>query len=99
MSMHDAIDDNDVAALKTLILSGADVDCADEYGRSVLQYAARNGRVECVKVLLEAKADVDKADEYRRRPLLFALKADHVDCVQVSVGGMLFVLLHSRWLV
>ncbi len=45
----------DVELLKKLISEGANVDEADEEGRTALHFAAGYGEIECCKALIEAK--------------------------------------------
>ena len=53
-----AVKTNDVALVKQLIFSGADVNGVDRFGSTALYYAAENGFVECSKVLLEANPQI-----------------------------------------
>ena len=99
MSMHCAIDNNDITLLKRLILSGEDVDGMGENGQTVLQYAAYEGRVECVEVLLEAKADVNKpGGVYALTPLHLASEAGCADCVQVRAHVVVLLYSSLPWL-
>ncbi len=45
----------DVELLKKLISEGANVDEADEEGRTAMHFAAGYGEIECCKALIEAK--------------------------------------------
>ena len=45
--------------IKVLLDAGADVDARDEFGRTVLMWAAGNGTPENIKVLLDAGADLN----------------------------------------
>jgi ankyrin repeat protein len=47
-----------VELLKRLVGEGADVDAADEEGRTPLHFAAGYGEIDCVKILIEAKVGV-----------------------------------------
>jgi ankyrin repeat protein len=51
--------EGDVARIKTLLASGAQVNAIDEWGNSALLMAAREGQVESVRMLLKAGAEVD----------------------------------------
>jgi hypothetical protein len=48
--------------MKHLIDGGADLSVPDEWGRTVLMYAASRGDVVAVTMLLEANATVDQRD-------------------------------------
>jgi hypothetical protein len=49
----------DVELLKKLVEEGANVDEADEEGRTALHFAAGYGEIDCVKVLIDAKVGGD----------------------------------------
>ena len=55
----EAADKGDVKAIKELIKAGADVNCKDQDGFSVLIAASSRGHAEATKVLIEAGADVN----------------------------------------
>ena len=61
-SLFEACFNGDVARVKILIESGADVDKATtDDGTTPLYTACSKGHVDIVKLLLEGGADVDKA--------------------------------------
>lgn len=57
MDFIDAVIDNRIDDVKHFIAKGANVNATDEFGRSVLWYAATRNNLECCKALLDAKAD------------------------------------------
>ena len=50
-------------------IGGADLNRADQYGRTPLYYAAENGKREVVALLLKLGADRGKADKGGQTPL------------------------------
>jgi ankyrin repeat protein len=54
-----AATEGDIARIKSLLASGAQVNAIDEWGNSALLIAAREGQVESARMLLKAGADVD----------------------------------------
>jgi hypothetical protein len=74
----------DVAALKTLLDKGVDVNAKTQYGATALSYACDKGHVEVVKLLLERGADVNSRDTfYGEVPLGWALMRNHVEVIKV----------------
>ncbi|HOW54564.1 MAG TPA: ankyrin repeat domain-containing protein, partial [Syntrophorhabdaceae bacterium] len=59
----DAAEKGDLAHVKFLIASGADVNARDSSGWTALMAASQAGRTEAVRALIEAKADVNAGDE------------------------------------
>ena len=51
---------------------GADVNQADEEGRTPLYIACQNGHVDAARLLLDKGADVNWAAQYGRTPLFVA---------------------------
>lgn len=60
--LHEAVDRNDLAALRRLIASGAPLNERDAQGRTPLLLATQNNRVDAVRLLIEAGADVNAKD-------------------------------------
>jgi hypothetical protein len=71
-----------VASVKELIESGADVNWQDEQGWTPLNWAAGKGNLEVVKFLVSRGADVFKVGRDQRTPYLIALAAGHVEVVR-----------------
>jgi hypothetical protein len=71
-----------VAYVKELIESGADVNWQDEQGWTPLNWAAGIGNLEMVKLLVSRSADVFKVGRDQRTPYLIALAAGHVEVVK-----------------
>ena len=66
-----------VATLMALAKLGADVNDADEEGRTPMFLAAQNDHVKAVKMLAELGADVNRADKVGRTPVLMAAENGH----------------------
>ena len=63
MSLHDAAKSGDVAAVRRLVASGADLEEPGVEGATPLHYAAHYGHVDVLKTLVELNADIEaKAD-------------------------------------
>jgi ankyrin repeat protein len=76
-ALHDAVEDDDVEAVRQLVEEGADVEALDEQGWRPLHIAACDGRVEVARTLLEAGADVQAATAAGWRPLYLAEEHGH----------------------
>jgi ankyrin repeat protein len=74
----------DVAALKTFLDHGVDVNAKTRYGATALSYACDKGHVEVVKLLIDRGADVNVKDTfYGEVPLGWALSHGHVQVVKL----------------
>jgi hypothetical protein len=81
--MWEAARKGDVAAVKTLLDQGADVNAKFRYGTTALFKAAERGHIEVVKVLLERGADVKVKDTfYGATAMTWALDNDRVEVVR-----------------
>jgi hypothetical protein len=75
--------DNDVAAARRALKSGADVDTMGGMDRSMLYYAASHGNEEMVDLLLSFKPKkINQTDEEGFTPLHEALAKGHLDIAQ-----------------
>lgn len=74
----------DIAALKTHLDSGVDVNAKTRYGATALSYACDKGHVEVVRFLIERGADVNARDTfYGEVPLGWALSHGHAQVVKL----------------
>ncbi len=74
-------------ALAKVIQDGADTDAADGTGRTVVHYAAVNGRKEAVRLVLDQGARVDFADAHGgRTPLHYAAEHGHADVAELLLA-------------
>ena len=62
----------DLAAVKTLLAHGADVNARDAKGASALMYAAIYGDLECVNLLLDKGADPNTSNDLGINALMWA---------------------------
>lgn len=77
---------SDVAAVKTLLAKGADVNAKTEYGATPLFYACDRGNAEIVKILIAHGADVNITDKfYKATPIIWAVQRDHAEVVKLLV--------------
>jgi ankyrin repeat protein len=65
----------------------ADVNKADNVGRTPLWWAAENGHEAVVKVLIAAGADVNKSDNYGRTLLYWAVRYGHEAVVKMLIAA------------
>jgi len=83
--LFEAIQNNDLMAVKELIDSGADVNAKREYGENPLQYAAWKGHTEIAAFLIERRADVNARDRFRRVPLHFAARWGNIEVAKLLI--------------
>ena len=76
----------DVEGLKKLLGEGADVNDADEEGRTALHFAAGYGELECVKALVAAKVGQGPRFEFGLT-LRFAGAAARLDVQRYGLWG------------
>ncbi len=82
--IHEAVRVGNIANLSLLITAGANVNKADEDGRTPLSCAACYGHTECVRLLLAAPGiGVNKADKWGHTPLYWAAEVGHTECVRL----------------
>jgi ankyrin repeat protein len=77
MSIVRASAKGDLALVKKLLTEGADINSADQKGRTALIEAAWGGHTDIVKLLVEHGADVDCADMSGFTPLMRAVEEEH----------------------
>lgn len=71
----------DVAAVRSMLATGADVDRPQDGGRTPLEIAAAFGQFDAVSLLLEAGADPSIETESGRSALVAAAAGGHVEAV------------------
>lgn len=71
--LYQAIKDNDIERVKTLLSEGVDINIMDNYRETPLFKAAQNGKTEIVKLLLENGANPELSDGHNT-PLLAAIE-------------------------
>lgn len=75
------IDDLDI--VNRLLQKGAEIDKANEYGKTPLILAVLDNRIDILKLLLDKGADVNKADNSGMTPLLHAAREGRSECVEL----------------
>ena len=65
---------------------GADVNQADEEGRTQLFVACQGGHVDAARLLLDNGAEVDRAKKGGYTPLSIAKRMDHLAIVDLLVA-------------
>lgn len=81
----DGIERSDVARLRQLLDSGADINARDEHGQTGLMVAAQHGRSFVVQLLVERGAALDATAKYRLSAVMLAVINGHVDIVRTLV--------------
>ncbi|GFO19273.1 transient receptor potential cation channel subfamily v member 1-like isoform x2 [Plakobranchus ocellatus] len=69
----------------TLVASGADINCTDKHGQTVLHEVSRAWHRDVGLFLLEHGADPNKADSYGRTPLHVAAAVDYPEMVNLLI--------------
>lgn len=77
----------DLDFVETLLHSGAQINCTDKHGQSLLHEVARTWHVDVAKFLLEHDADVNLADKYGRTPLHVAAAVDYPQMVYLLIDN------------
>lgn len=74
------------AAIRLLVAAGANVEAADTYGNTPLQFAAaRPDGLDCVRALIDAGADPNGGDRVRWRPAQRAAGAGNLEILKLLV--------------
>lgn len=84
-TVHGAASAGDVEKLKALVEAGANVDEADEEGRTALHLACGYGEMECAKLLIGVKAKLDGVDNNQNTALHYAAGYGQVESVKLLV--------------
>ncbi|XP_071119382.1 transient receptor potential cation channel subfamily A member 1-like [Haliotis cracherodii] len=77
----------DVSDIDELISAGADINCRDKYGQTILHEIARQWDVDVAKYLLKLGAAVDMADKYGRTPLHVAAASDYPQMIKLLIDS------------
>jgi len=76
----------DLESLKKLVSEGSNVEIEDDWGRTPLIYASKNGRLEIMKYLIEeCNANVEAKDKLGYTPLMRASMYDHFEIVKYLI--------------
>lgn len=86
--LHVATLRNQTKAIDTLIKYGANINAADQHGRTPLHVAANEDNVDVIFALLDQGADVNMIDVDGRTPFNLALQQmEHAACAALALGG------------
>ena len=82
--LFDALENGDIETVETMIMRSLDPNAQDDDGFSVLQVAARFGKLQMLNLLLEAGAQTDLLDTscWGQTALHDAAGQGHVECVR-----------------
>jgi len=81
--LHQAVRENDLKAVESLIKGGADVKAVSRYGVTPMHIAAMNGNAAMLRRLLGAGADVNTATPGGETALMTAARAGNVEAVSL----------------
>lgn len=82
-----AASNGSVDRLKELLKDGADVNEADEEGRTALHWSAGYSEIECMKALIEAKCDINAVDENSNTALSYAAGYGNEEAVKLLLDN------------
>lgn len=87
-TIHDAIKQNDIGAIRLHILQG-DIELHDTTERTPLQFALKIKNDEAATVLINSGADVNARTKYESPPLVMAVINGNIDIAQklISAGA------------
>ncbi|XP_062576735.1 transient receptor potential cation channel subfamily V member 3-like [Saccostrea cucullata] len=68
----------DLDFVDSLIKNGANINCSDKHGQTLMHEVCRTWHIDVAKFLLELGANVNQADKYGRTPLHVAAAVDYV---------------------
>ncbi|XP_064605915.1 transient receptor potential cation channel subfamily V member 2-like [Liolophura sinensis] len=71
--------------IESLLKGGAQVDCTDKHGQTVLHEVARAWHSDVAKFLIEQGADVNQPDKFGRTPLHVAAAVDYPEMVNLLI--------------
>jgi ankyrin repeat protein len=86
MDIFTAIENNNIKAVKSLLLAGLDVT-RDNYGYTALHYACWYNCVEVAKLLLTAGADINTRDSYGHTALDLACLYNCVEIAKLLISS------------
>lgn len=86
LTLRHAVCNGDVAAIKSLVQGGADVNQLSENGYSLLMYAVVSDRPQSIMVLADLSAEVDFESVTGWTPLICAAALDKIACLETLVA-------------
>lgn len=84
MSLFEAVEKQNVNAVKKALKSEQSINTQDSKGRTALMLATYNNDVKSAKVLIEAGADVNIQDDMQNSPFLYAGAEGYLDIVKLT---------------
>ncbi|XP_059144999.1 uncharacterized protein LOC131932143 [Physella acuta] len=75
----------DLEFVYALLEGGADINCTDRYGQTILHEVARSWHIDVAKFVIENGGDVNKGDKYGRTPLHVAAAVDYPEMVNLLI--------------
>ncbi|XP_048759096.2 transient receptor potential cation channel subfamily V member 1-like isoform X2 [Ostrea edulis] len=75
----------DLDFIDSLIKNGANINCTDKHGQTLLHEVCRTWHIDVSKFLLELGSDVNQADKYGRTPLHVAAAVDYPEMVEILI--------------
>ena len=92
-----AVYDGDIAAVRRLLRSGADLTIANNYGATPMSLAAEVANTEMLKVLIEAGADADSPNPEGQTALMAVARTGNVEAAQVLLAEGATVDARETW--
>jgi len=81
--LHVASSKGNMALVRLLIGSGANVNIPDIFGNAAIHYACDKSQKDVLALLIQSKADIELADNRGNTPLHHACVADSMGCVNL----------------
>ncbi|XP_078318077.1 uncharacterized protein LOC111118347 isoform X2 [Crassostrea virginica] len=75
----------DLDFVDSLLKNGANINCTDKHGQTLLHEVCRTWHIDVAKFLLELGANVNQADKYGRTPLHVAAAVDYPEMVEILI--------------
>ncbi|XP_061181626.1 transient receptor potential cation channel subfamily V member 3-like [Saccostrea echinata] len=75
----------DLDFVDSLIKNGANINCSDKHGQTLMHEVCRTWHIDVAKFLLELGANVNQADKYGRTPLHVAAAVDYPEMVEILI--------------
>ena len=92
-----AVRKGDVAEAKQALVAGANVNAQDEFGRTVLMWAAVYGHLNVAKLLLENGANINaQSDIENLTALMWAALNDHLDVAELLLENGADITIRDR---
>ncbi|XP_052775718.1 uncharacterized protein LOC128213734 isoform X3 [Mya arenaria] len=77
----------DLEFVESLLQNGADINCTDKHGQTLLHEVASKWHIDVAKFLIENGADANKPDAFGRTPLHVAAADNYPDMVNLLIDS------------